>query len=302
MESPKSNAPYTKTEQTYKCNLRAGNLFIKDQKIAKITDTGSFYFLKTKRNEFQKLSQIISLRDAYLKLIDADDFSGEKILSDLKYQYDVFVFQYGNLNDKENYQFVTQDIQGPLILSLETPKDGLFVKSQILLEPWQTKTNQPELLSLADGIMYSMNKTNEINIEIISNSTGMQPEEVIKESLSKKLLFVNPSKDGPHLTPKFRFLSGDISKKLQWYQSKQFGMFQPYMDRAQISQSIVELEKVKPPITPFEDLDINLHEPWFPIEVTQSFIFDTYQTITKIDYIESTSKYAVTLPKCKSSK
>ncbi|GGD13450.1 hypothetical protein EYD46_12580 [Hyunsoonleella pacifica] len=292
-KKPTNNIQFNKTDQVYNGDLKPGNLFIKDQKVAKITDTGSFYFLKTKRNEFQKLSQIISLRDAYLKLIDADDYNGEKILNDLKYQYDVFVFQYGNLNADSNYQLVTIDAQGPLVLSLETPKDGQFVKSQILLEPWHGKTKKPELLSLADGIMYSMNKTNDINIDVISDSTGLQPEDIIKESLARNLLFVNPSKDGPHLTPKFRFLSGDISKKIQWYESRQFGAFQPYMDRAQISQSIVELEKVKPPITPFEDLDINLHEPWFPIEVTQSFIFDTYKTITKIDYIESTSKYAV---------
>ena len=292
VKTQKNNIAYTKTDQIYKGDLKAGNLFIKDQKIAKITDTGSFYFLKTKRNEFQKLSQIISLRDTYLKLIEADDFNGEKILNDLKYQYDVFVFQYGNLNDKQNYQFITIDAQGPLILSLETPTNGQFVKSQVLLEPWQNRTSKPELLTLEDGIMYSLNKANKIDIDVISDGTGLKPEEIIRESLNKKLLFVNPSNEGPHLTPKFKFLSGDISKKIQWYQNKQFGKFQQYMDRAQISQSIIELEKVKPPITPFEDLDINLHEPWFPIEVTQSFIFDVYKTITRIDYIDSTSKYA----------
>ena len=55
--------------------------------------------------------------------------------------------------------------------------------------------------------------------------------------------------------------------------------------------------QMKPPITPFEDLDIKLHEPWFPIEITQSFIFDEYSTIARVNYNESTSKYMVKIEK-----
>lgn len=286
-----------KPTQIYNGNLKSGNLIIVNQKIAKITDSGHYYYLKTKPQQFEKLTKIISLRDMYLKLLNPEVIDGQKILNDLNYEYDVFNFQFGNLNTEPNYHLVTLDFQGPLILALESPKNGVFEKSQFLIEPWKYKEEKKEILSLQDAIYYSLNKYNQINIEDISKVSGKTSDEVIRESLTKGLLFVNPSNNGTKLDPKYIFLSGNISEKIKWYHKKRFGEFQSYIDKDLVSKSILELEKIKPPITPFEDLDIKLHEPWFPIEITQSFIFDEYGTIARVNYNESTSKYMVKIEK-----
>jgi N12 class adenine-specific DNA methylase len=125
----------------------------------------------------------------------------------------------------------------------------------------------------------------------------MPNETVIGESISKGLLFIDPTEDGCRLAPKYLFLSGVIHEKIQWYRNNDFGEFRSFIDKDILSRSILELEKVKPPITPFEDLDVKIHEPWFPIEVTRSFIFDTYRTLAHIDYNETTSKYMVKIEK-----
>lgn len=291
------NQKANKPAQIYNGNLKPGNLIVAEQKIAKITDSGQYYYLKTKPNEFDKLTKIISLRDTYLKLLDAKVLDGQKILDDLNYQYDVFNFQYGNLNSEPNCHLVTLDIQGPLILALESPKKGVFVKSEFLVEAWKPNEKKTEILSLQDAIYYSLNKHNKINIGDISKATCMPSEEVVREALHKGLLFVDPSDNGAQLVPKYIFLSGNISRKIEWYHKKNFDGFQSFIDKDIVSKSILELEKVKPPITPFEDLDVKLHEPWFPIEVTQSFIFDEYGTVTRINYNESTSKYMVKIEK-----
>ena len=285
-------------QQSYEGPLRPGNLIVAEQKIAKITDSGQYYYLKTKPAEFDKLTKIISLRDTYVRLLDPNVEDGRKVWEDLNYQYDVFLFQYGNLNDKPNYHLVTLDVQGPLVLALEIPEKGTFTKGQFLLTPWAPQLEEsPERLTLQDAIYFSLNRYNRIDIDAIAGLTDKPNETVIRESLSKGLLFIDPTEDGCRLAPKYLFLSGVIHKKIQWYRNNDFGEFRSFVDRDILSRSILELEKVNPPITPFEDLDVKIHEPWFPIEVTQSFIFDTYGTLAHISYNETTSKYMVKIEK-----
>lgn len=283
--------------------LRPGNLTIERQKLYKINEDDGLELLQVKPKEFDRLSKIIALRDTYLRLLEGRDNDKEKIRDELDYQYDAFNFQYGQLNDKANYPLVTLDIQGPLILALETPKDGVFIKSEIFSKaPVQGKLEKrPEekqkLLCIEDSIYYSLNKYNRIDIDSLVQNTGRMKDEIIKESLDRQFLFLNPVHDGWELSPKFLFLSGTIYEKLNAYRKGDFGEFKPYVDKSYIDRSILALEMVRPPITPFEDLDIKLHEPWFPIEYTQAFIYDTYNSFVHIAYNDSTSKYMVKIEK-----
>jgi len=192
-------------QQTYTGNLKSGNLFISNQKIAKVTASNEYYYLNTKPTDYDKLTKIISLRDTYFKLLDTNVKDGQKILDDLNYQYDVFNFQYGNLNDKLNVHLITIDIQGPLVLSLETPKNGIFKKSKILIEPWKSKNKITENLSLKDAIYYSLNKHNKIEINLIAELSNKTSDEVITESLNNSLLFLNPTENNVELVPKYLF-------------------------------------------------------------------------------------------------
>ncbi len=279
--------------------LKPGNLTIAHQKLYKINQENELELLQVKPREFDRLSKIIALRDTYFRLLESPDGEREKVRDELDYQYDAFNFQYGQLNDKPNYHFVTLDIQGPLVLGLEVPKNRVFVKSDIFnasLEIGNAEIKseeQPKILSLEDAIYYSLNKYNRIDIDSLVSNTGIAKEEIIKQALDRQLLFLNPTKEGWELAPKFLFLSGTIYQKLNTYRKNDFGDYQSYVDKSYIEQTVLALERVKPPMTPFEDLDIKLHEPWFPIEYTQAFIFDTYNSLVHIAYNDSTSKYMV---------
>lgn len=283
--------------------LKPGNLTIERQKLYKVNPDNELELLQVKPREFDRLSKIIALRDTYFKLLDSPNAEMEKIRDELDYQYDAFNFQYGQLHDKANYPFVTLDIQGPFILGLETPKNGVFVKSDIfnasikIASPEKSIEEPPKILSIEDAIYYSLNKYNRIDIDSLVTNTGISKDEVIKEALDRKLLFLNPTKEGWELAPKFLFLSGTIYQKLNTYRKNDFGDYQSYVDKSYIEQTVLALERVKPPMTPFEDLDIKLHEPWFPIEYTQAFIFDTYNSLVHIAYNDSTSKYMVRIEK-----
>ncbi|WP_123803399.1 Eco57I restriction-modification methylase domain-containing protein [Maribacter sp. 4G9] len=283
-----------KQELSYSGNLKAGNLVIKQQKLFKILENEQLELINIKPREFDRLSKIIALRDTYLELLDTDRSSGQATLDILKYQYDLYDFQYGKLHDKANYAFVTLDIQGPMLLALEKPVNGIFVKADILENPWKKKVVEaPKKLSLEDAIYFSLNKYNGINEELLAETTGQSKDVIIKEALERQLLFLNPEGNHISLAPKFLFLSGTIYEKINFYRKNDFGPYQNYVDKNYLSQTIRELEKIKPPITPFEDLDIKLHEPWFPFEITQAFLYDTYKTVAHIAYNESTSKYMV---------
>lgn len=281
------------TQFQYKGHLKPGNLVIRQQKVAKILENGELETLTIKPKEFDKVSKILALRDAYLELLDTDRSKGQKTLDTLNYQYDMFDFQYGKLHDKANYPFVTLDIQGPMLLALEKPESGRFVKADVLVNPWDDTEKIPEKLSLEDAIYYSLNKNNGIDADVLAEMTGAAKESLIKDGLERQLLFLNPEGDRVVLAPKFLFLSGIIYEKINFYRKNDFGIYQSYVDKNYIDRSVLALEAVKPPITPFEDLDIKLHEPWFPLEVTQAFLYDTYRTLAHIAYNESTSKYMV---------
>jgi len=283
--------------------LRPGNLLVKHQKIYKLDAENQLELLATKPKEFDRISKIIALRDTYFKLLDSPKEETENIRDELDYQYDAFNFQYGQLNDTANYPFVTLDIQGPLVLALETPKDDVFIKSEIFIKEVLAKKVEKHIeettkkLSLADAIYYSLNKYNRIDVDSLIQQTGAVKEELIKEALDTQLLFLNPTQEGWELVPKFLFLSGTIYSKINLYRKNDFGSFQSYVDKSYIDRSVMALEKVKPPMTPFEDLDIKLHEPWFPIEYTQAFIYDVYQSTAQIAYNESNSRYMVKISK-----
>ncbi len=284
-------APIPKLQ--YKGILKAGNLVIREQKIAKILENGVLEVLTVKPKEFDRLSKILALRDTYLELLDTDRSMGQKTLDSLNYQYDLFDFQYGKLHDKANYPFVTLDIQGPMLLALERPDNGTFLKADILVNPWSGMAKTPEKLSLEDAIYFSLNKYNGIDADVLARMTGGAKESLIKDALERQLLFLNPEGNSVVLAPKFLFLSGTIYEKINFYRRNDFGPYQSYIDKNYIDRSLLALEGVKPPVTPFEDLDIKLHEPWFPLEITQAFLYDTYQTLAHIAYNESTSKYMV---------
>ncbi|HEA22815.1 hypothetical protein LCGC14_0676320 [marine sediment metagenome] len=300
---PKPDTDILLSETKSSGGLKPGNLTIERQKLYKVDQDNELQLLKVKPREFDRLSKIIALRDTYLRMLDSPDELKEKVRDELDYQYDAFVFQYGQLNDKANYPFVTLDIQGPMVLGLETPKDGLFVKSDIFnvsieLDSPDIKLEESiKILSLDDAIYYSLNRFNRIDVDSLVSNTGVAKDEIIKQALDAQLLFLNPVKVGWELAPKFLFLSGTIYEKLNAYRKNDFGDYRSYVDKSYIDRSIMALEKVKPPMTPFEDLDIKLHEPWFPIEYTQAFIFDTYNSLAHIAYNDSTSKYMVKIEK-----
>ncbi len=283
--------------------LKPGNLIIKQQKVYKIDAEQQLELLVTKPKEFDRISKIVALRDTYFKLRDAPKEEATKIKDELDYQYDAFHFQYGRLNDKPNYAFATLDIQGPLILGLEKPKDGVFIKSDIFDRSIPLKKVEkiaeeiPKKLPLEDAIYYSLNKYNRIDIPALVAATQIAAEELIKDALDRQLLFLNPTENRWELAPRFIFLSGTIYKKINAYRKNDFGKFQSYVDKSYIDRTVLSLEKVRPPMTPFEDLDIKLHEPWFPLEYTQAFIYETYGTTAYIAYNDSTSKYMVKIEK-----
>jgi len=277
--------------------LKEGNLDIYQQKIIKYGQDMQMEFLKVKPRDFDKLTKIISLRDTYFEVVNGPDEHKVRQQENLKYQYDMFVFQYGQLHHKNNYPFITLDIQGPLLLGLEVPKNGQFQRAEILIKPIteisKAKKEPDVQLNLQDAIYYSLNKFNRIDLDQMIASTRIPEDQLVRQALNEQLLFLEPTSNGLELAPKFQFLSGPISQKIDFYKKNDFGNFQTYVNKEYQDRTILELEKIKPPITPFEDLDVKIHEPWFSLKITQAFIYDAYKTYAHIAYNESTSKYMV---------
>lgn len=276
-------------------NYQVGNLIIYKQKVAKVTGLNAFEFLKISAEEFDKISKVIPLRDNYLKLLEAKSKAQyNQLQKSLNASYDLFNFQYGNLNDKRNRHLIGIDIQGPLILSLEKLENKMYVKADILLKEYialDTKETTIKAENIEDAILISLNKKAKLDVPLISDILNKNLDHVIKEGLEKDLFFFNPVNGTIEISTKDEFYSGEIIDKISFYKQNKFDEYQKFITEDYLEDKIFNLNKIAPTITPYSDLGVRLYESWFDIEITEKFIKDTYNSEAKIQYNNSINKF-----------
>lgn len=284
--------PISTKSEIYTGNLRPGNLIIHHQKVKKIATNNTLETLKVNSLEFDKISKLIALRDNYLQLINTEDeVIYQQAQDNLNYIYDNFVFQYGFLNDKINSNIAQVDIQGALLLGLEKREGNSLVKADIFSTQLTKIKTVSHKYNLEDAVYYSLNKSNGIDIGIIQELTDKAEKDILSEGIQKGLIFLNPTDNGIILSTSEVFFSGPIYSKINFYKNGNFGNYTSYIDKIYLDTQIQALEKIKPPMVLFEDLDIQLHENWFSLKIVEQFIADTYTTEIILHYNESTSQY-----------
>lgn len=264
--------------------ISSGNIVEQDGMIGVVTSTKNKYGdvtttfteMPSLKSKADRIQGMFPVRKAMKQLIDMQ-IQGEKehnlseVRAELQKAYDDFVKKYGRLNDKGN-DFLTEDIDGYTLRSLEKYDDGKFVG---LSDIFTKNTIKPALdLKTAktpqDAISLSLAEYGEINPSFM--------EEVLGDSWAEQCgetLFKTPFTEDEYETAD-AYLSGDVKTKLEQARAA-------VKEDASLQRNVKALEAIQPKDIPFEDISIRMGARWIPAEVYTDFMFEQFG-IQKYEY------------------
>lgn len=258
-------------------------------------------------SEQQTLS-ILDLRDKYKELTIAlrenDTEKAKVIQQEFIGLYDLFNFQYGELNLKPNKDIWLKDSDKDMISSLEVFNGKYYILSDILTKDIVINEEKKEVhLTIEDAITLSLNSTGTIDVDFITKNYN-EPE-WIREALDKELIFVDPIIENWTTTVNFvlsdksTFLSGYIEGKLKAYHKdiSSDNPFFKYISQAHINKACSLLQEKIPLKLDVQTIDPGLGENWMPLEIYQSFARDLFQdNDTEIKFIPQMDHFKVSSP------
>ena len=286
--------------------ISSGNIVEQDGMIGVVTSTKNKYGdVTTTFNEIpslkgkaERIEAMLPIRKAMKQLIDmqiqgVDNNHLEEARTELQNTYDAFVKKYGRLNDKAN-DFLTEDIDGYALRSLEKYKDSKFIG---LSDIFTKNTIKPALdMTTAktpqDAISLSLAEYGEIKPSFMKDVLGENWAEQCDD-----ILFKTPFTEDEYETVD-AYLSGDVKTKLEQARAAA-------KEDATLQRNVDALEAVQPKDIPFEDISIRMGARWIPAEVYTDFMFEqfgipkyTYKdNKSGVEYLPEVDQYVVNVDK-----
>lgn len=233
---------------------------------------------KAKR-QTKKEKDLSEIYDCYSQLYSYEQTLQAKnayLRNELNARYDIFVNEYGRLNDSGNIQAVKRVANELLGLEVKDGQ-GCWVKADIFLKPVAFSTDaRVEPMTAKEALAHSLNDNGVVNIGVMRQMTGMSESDLIDALRGE--IFYNPLTKIPWEI-KSKFISGDVIEKLErmkpiYEQAKKDRENQSYLD--DLKASVDALTAAIPATIPFEDLDFNLGERWVDAKVYASFASDFF--------------------------
>ena len=286
--------------------ISSGNIVEQDGMIGVVTSTKNKYGdVTTTFNEIpslkgkaERIQAMLPIRKAMKQLIDmqiqgVDNNHLEEARTELQNTYDAFVKKYGRLNDKAN-DFLTEDIDGYTLRSLEKYKDSKFVG---LSDIFTKNTIKPALdMTTAktpqDAISLSLAEYGEIKPSFMKDVLGENWTEQCGD-----ILFKTPFTEDEYETVD-AYLSGDVKTKLEQARAAA-------KEDATLQRNVDALEAVQPKDIPFEDISIRMGARWIPAEVYTDFMYEQFgipkyihrDNKSGVEYLPEVDQYVVNVAK-----
>lgn len=304
-----------------------GNLIYYKQKIG-VSTMGTHGFLeftplKNQKNNNAYLS-ILQLRDQYKKVIylKKQEFQDQtlKAQEELISLYQIFAFQYGEINSPYVSKLLQIDIEKTMLMSLEyKDNNGFIVPSDILTKPieFEKQIKKSINVDLETALQLSYDKFNKIDIEFVNNTLSQPTSFWLEKGLNKEILFINPTFDQEgnflnlDLTNKNIFLSGYIASKLKFYQDK----ILPTIEKTNLgynissinflkeinfksidffNKNIESLKKVNPKKLTIAEIEPGLGEGFVPLKVYEEFANEYFEIDNcKISHLKAKDEFIV---------
>lgn len=222
--------------------------------------------------QFDRYSKYLELKEAAKSIIDVqlNDGSDEELKEKqhiLNNKFDSFTEDFGHFDNRENKRLLLEDDEIALVSTLETKdKDGEYKKSDFFTE----RTISPILTNIKansseEALILSMDRKGYCDADYMSEISGIDKNELIKELLDKKQVFIEP--DSGKLVPSFEYLSGNVVEKLR--------IAKEYAEKdGSFLSNVNELEKVIPEKIYFNDINIEMGSNLIKPEYIKEFIAD----------------------------
>ena len=225
----------------------------------------------------ERVKGLIPIRDSIKNLLAmqldpaVSDISINMARKQLNTLYDNYVAKYGHINSRGNDLAFRSDASYPLICSLEIfDDDGEFERkadifTQRTVEPVKTVEHADNAV---DALAVCLNNLGRVDIPYIAQLTGFSEGRVITDL--ENLIYKDPATEN-YVTAD-EYLSGDIREKVR--------VAQEHVDNGQTEYGInvEKLNEVMPPWLGAQDISISLGATWYPIEMVQQFMEDTFNT------------------------
>ncbi|WP_443023383.1 helicase-related protein [Sphingobacterium sp.] len=251
---------------------------------------GHFLFTRSKHlpKDADRLKLYIELRDCYNALYSfeateqIEDSENRNLLNSL---YDNFQKRFGELNAADNIKLIKSDASGNEIPSLERVIGGVIHKSDIFDHPVSFSKKEISVSTAHEALSSSLNLSGRVDLSFMSRISNI-PEEELRENL-KGQIYYNPISGDFEVSQ--RFLSGNVVDKesrLQEYVTN-------HPDDDETKFSLEALQKARPDLLQFEQLDFNLGERWIGAGIYSKFASHLFDTEVNVYYAESSDDFSV---------
>ncbi|MBD5236328.1 MAG: hypothetical protein HDS62_02120 [Bacteroidales bacterium] len=203
-----------------------------------------------------------------------DDNAGlDPLLKELNRAFDTFTRTYGNLHKNPAISFLRNDVDFSSILALETysekgDKNGNKVvktgKTDIFSRRVIETEKEPQPTTIKDGILASLYKSGNVDVDYIAQALGKTTDEVKREIVESGLGFENPSTTSMEVS--YKYLSGNVREKLQIAQENN--------EDGRYDANIKALEKVMPMTIPAHLIEFSLGSSWIEPKLYEDFVYD----------------------------
>jgi N12 class adenine-specific DNA methylase len=232
----------------------------------------------------------IRVRDIYFALSETEASSRTEYPAfrrDLNEAYTNFRNLYGEMNRPANRKLILADeLAGfKLLSSIEVKEENGFKVADILNGPvFQSqeafRTDDP-----VSALARCLNEKGMVDSAFIGEATGLSIEEV-PVSLQSHIVLNPHSRQWETVD---QYLSGNVVQKLE-VAEREAGK---YPDDEHIQRSLASIRRVQPERIPFELLDFNLGERWFPLRYYERFASDFFELPVNIAYLHSGDTFKV---------
>ncbi|OOQ60010.1 helicase-related protein [Mucilaginibacter pedocola] len=232
----------------------------------------------------------IPVRDQYL-LLSVSEAATETVhpalRTSLNKAYESFIQRYGELNRPANRRLILADelFGFKTLASVERKEGEQYLPADILGHPIfhaqaEFTTDDP-IAALAR----CLNEKGRVDTGFVAHATGLTNEEVIINLRSH--ICLNPA--GNEWETIDQYLSGNVVQKLET--AKQAAEENP--DDIHIAHSLQEITRIQPEPIPFELLDFNLGERWFPMGYYERFASSFFELPVTIHFMQASDSFKV---------
>ncbi|GAA3312181.1 hypothetical protein GCM10020295_83340 [Streptomyces cinereospinus] len=263
----------------------------------------------------KELPKLIALRDATLKLIEAEtdhdtpDAQLDPLRAEVNRLYDAYVKAHGPINRFTLAEGQVDEETGEKAVSRRYPRLGGFRRdpdfvSVLALEDFDDETQKADKAPLLlrrvnrrierptsaetpeEALSLCLNFKNKIDVPTIAQLLGIE-EDQVPDALGD-LVFPDP--DSGELLTRGSYLSGPVVDKLE---RAEFLLSQ---GRDDLQRHVDALREVQPEPLPPEDIKAKLGAPWIPVEDVTAFAEEMLGVRVDIIHVAKTATWNVDMP------